>query len=457
VRKSKQTTKQYHDRMNILALDVGSSSVKAAVLDAATATARGDIAHVPLTLETPTPDAAELHADHLWEVVATAARAAVRSAGVAGKGGDDVAGVGLSTFAPGLVLLGEDDRPLAPIWTHLDRRARPAARQVWAHVGEELLAAIGNRPLPGGISALCWRQLLAADPYFTHRTKSYLHVNGWLAFHMTGTKAFDPANASFTGLFGTLTDQKWSSRWCDYFEVDPAWLPPIMDGAATVGNLRSTVAVEVGVPAGVPVKLGTADTSCAMLAAEMAAGELLHVVGTTQVLAAFADKPAPSPRRLTRLFGVGARFLQVTHNPVGGAALDWIHQLCFREQPKEVFFGKTIAQAREHRPRVTLDPPFLGGDRLEIEAHRAAFRDLELTTDRLDLLAALLDAMVRRHYEALANLGQGLSFRRIFLTGGGADTIRQLIPEYQKSSIHELEEGSLRGVARLFQPLAVER
>ncbi len=439
--------------MNILALDVGSSSVKAAVLDAATATARGDIAHVPLTLETPAPDAAEIHAEHLWDTVVKAARAAVRNAGVAGQGSDDVAGVGLSTFMPGLVLLGQDDRPLAPIWTHLDRRARPAARQVWAHVGEEFLATTGNRPLPGGMSAICWRQLLAADPYFTHRTKSYLHVNGWLAFHMTGVKAFDSANASFTGLFGTLTDQNWSPRWCEYFEVDPAWLPPILDGADTAGNLRSAVAAELGVPAGVPVKIGTADTSCAMLAAEMVPGDLLHVVGTTQVLSAFVDKPVPSPRRLTRCFGVGSRFLQVTHNPVGGAALDWIHQLCFREQSKEEFFGNTIREARGSAGRVALDPPFLGGDRLEIEAHRAAFRDLELTTDRLDLLAALLDAMVRRHYEALANLGQGTNFRRIFLTGGGADTLRQLIPEYQACPIHELNEGSLRGVARLFLPL----
>jgi xylulokinase len=268
---------------------------------------------------------------------------------------------------------------------------------------------------------------------------------------MTGTKAFDLANASFTGLFGTLTDHAWAQRWCDYFEVDRAWLPPIVAGDTTIGPLRAEVASELGVPAGVPVKLGTADTSSAILAAGMREGDLLHSVGTTQVLAVLTDKPVPGPQRLTRFLGVGKSYIHVTHNPVGGVALDWVRQLCFREQPEAEFYTRTIAEALGRGTRVTLDPPFLGGDRLEIEAHRAAFRDLELTTDRLDLLAALLQAMVRRHREALVNLGQGTDFRRIFLTGGGADVLRQLLPEYHSERVQPLEDGALRGVARLFE------
>jgi sugar (pentulose or hexulose) kinase len=189
------------------------------------------------------------------------------------------------------------------------------------------------------------------------------------------------------------------------------------------------------------------------------------------VLAAFTKKPVPAPSRLTRLFGVGPGFIHVTHNPVGGVALDWLHELCFRDQTREDFFATTVPKAVDkyfarqdaHLPlsagcqpaflgtRVTLDPPFLGGDRLEIEAHRAAFRDLELTTDRLDLLAAVLEAMVRRHRQAVEALGQGPSFRRIFISGGGADLVRRLLPEYQTAAVHEIEEASLRGVAKLFE------
>src|SRR5439155_905898 len=146
-----------------------------------------------------------------------------------------------------------------------------------------------------------------------------------------------------------MTEQSWSPRWCDYFEIDPSWLPRVVSGDTTFGTLRSAAATHLGVPAGIPVKLGTADTSCAMLAAGMQPGDLLHSMGTTQVL------------------------------------------------------------------------------------------------------AAVLEARVRRHQEAVANLGVGSDFKRIFLAGGGAHIAQKLIPEYQRADVRVLDEGSLLGVGRLFQ------
>jgi xylulokinase len=429
--------------MHVLALDVGTSSVKAAVLDVQSSLPAGPVAHVPYELDHPTPDAAEVPAERLWNAVASAAREAAWSSG-------PVEAVGLSTLMPALVLLNRAGQPLGPIWTHLDRRARPVARQVWAAVGPEFLRTVGNRPLPGGITALCFKQQLNQDPYLHHRTRSYLHLNGWLAFHMTGERAFDRGNACYTGVYGTLTNQAWSPRWCEYFEVDLEWLPPVVSGDATAGTLRAEVAAELGVPAGLPVKIGTADTTSAMLAVGLGYGDLLHEVGTTQVLAVLTANPQPSTLHLTRQFGVGDGFMRCAHNPVGGAALDWIHKLCFSDQDDQTFYDQTIPAARQRTTRVTLDPPFLGGDRLEIEASRAAFRDLTLTTDRMDLVAAILHAMQRGHHNALAALDTGNRFRRVFLSGGGAEVVGQLI-DYPGASVEILDEGSLRGVAALFQ------
>lgn len=429
--------------MRILALDVGTSSVKAAVLEVSSTVAVGPIAHVPYATDHPTPEAAEIPADRLWSAITSASRQASNHT-------VGIAGIGLSCLTPGLILLDKADRPLLPIWTHLDRRSRASARQVWAAVGNEFLATVGNRPLPGGISAVSWRQQLLEHLTLIREVRSYLHVNSWIGLRMTGERAFDPANASFTGLYGTLTDQCWSEHWCSYFQVDPRWLPPVVCGRTSIGHLRSAVAAELGVPAGIPVKLGTADTTCAMLAAGIQPGDLMHVVGTTQVLAALTEKPHPSPKRLTRQFGVGDSFIHATHNPVGGAALDWLYHLCFLDQSESVFFSQTVPAALNCTSRVRLDPAFLGGDRLEIEAHRAAFRDLTLATSREDLLAALLQAMRQHHREALSHLGLGDHWKNVYLTGGGAEVIHRLLPEYADASVHFVEEASLRGVARLF-------
>src|SRR5579871_4867383 len=102
--------------MHILALDIGTSSVKAAVLDVATASPVGAIAHVAYELDHPQPEAAVLDPDRLWAAVIDAAREAARPA-------DAVQGLGISCLTPGLVLLDRGDHPVVPIVTHLDRRS----------------------------------------------------------------------------------------------------------------------------------------------------------------------------------------------------------------------------------------------------------------------------------------------------------------------------------------------
>jgi xylulokinase len=428
--------------MNVLAIDVGTSSVKAAVVAVESAQPVGPICRAGYTLDHPQPDAAVLCPDRLWQAAGQAARQA--SAGL------EVAGVGLSCLAPAWLLLDRHDQPLTPIVTHLDRRARPLARRLWHDCGPEFLRTAGNKPLPGGLSGIACAWILQQQPQLRQQTRRLLHLNGWLGLRLSGEAAFDPGNASFTGLFETLGRQTWSERLCQLLDLDLRWLGPVLPGDSTLSPLRPEAAEHLGLPRGIPVKLGLPDTSSAMLAAGMRPGELLHVVGTTQVLAAFAPAPAPAENHLTRLFGVGEVFIHVTHNPVGGVALDWLYHLCFRDQSAEEYYSRTLPGVLERATPVVLDPPFLGGDRLQLDPSSAALRFLSLSTDRLDVAAAILQAMQRHHEQARLALGLGPHFDRVYLTGGGAEIVEQIIPEYRQRKPVRLREGSLCGVARLF-------
>ena len=429
---------------HILALDIGTSSVKAAVLDRRTGDPAGPVAKVDYDLAHPTPDAAEVDAGHLWDAISQAATAALESAPAPG-------GVGLSTLTPALVLLDAAGRPVAPIRIHLDRRSRPVARRVLADRGPAFLAETGNRPLPGGISAVTYAQLATDLPAVPGRVAHYLHANGWVAWKLTGRFGFDPGSAGFTGLFGTLTDQQWSAEWCGYFGVNRAWLPPVLDGRATVGGLTADAANAWGLAAGVPVKLGVPDTSSAMLAVGLGPGELLHVVGTTQVLGVITPTPAPAADRLTRRLGAGPAFVAIVHNPVGGVALDFLHQLAFRDVPAADFFDRAVPAAADRPTAVKLDPPYLGGDRLQVEPRAAGFTGVTLGTTRDDLLAAVVAAMRAGHTAALATVGfDPAAGGRVYLTGGGAEVVRRVLPEYARAAVTMVTEGSLRGCARLF-------
>src|SRR5262249_37659766 len=95
--------------MHILALDVGTSSVKATRLDVERAAPAGPVARAAYELDHPTPDAAVIPPERLWHALMTAAREASQ-----GSGGRGVDGVGLSSLTPALVLLDEADQPLPP-------------------------------------------------------------------------------------------------------------------------------------------------------------------------------------------------------------------------------------------------------------------------------------------------------------------------------------------------------
>src|SRR5439155_3148031 len=97
-------------------------------------------------LEHPTPDAAEVSPEKLWAAIDQAAVAAVAAAG------KPVEAVGFAAMTPALVLLDSRDNPLSPVWTHLDRRARPQAHKTQDEAGDEFLRTVGTRPLPGGTS-----------------------------------------------------------------------------------------------------------------------------------------------------------------------------------------------------------------------------------------------------------------------------------------------------------------
>jgi xylulokinase len=427
--------------MYVLALDVGTTFVQAAVLETESGKViGGGLARAEFAVSSSSPETAEIPWEGLWQALAQAARTATRHA-------PEVEAVGMAGWAPGLVLVNHQDQPGRPIHLPRDRRARPAARQVDAVVGAEMLATTGQRPIPGAMTAITYRQLLFQDPYVAHEIKSFLHVNGWLGLHLTGERGFDPYNASCTGLYNTLTDRTWSPRWCDYFEIEPAWLPKVRPASDTLGTVRSAVAAEIGVPPGIPVKVGAASIVSAMLAVDMKPGDLWHAEGNTQLLAVLADSPRPDPKRFIRHLERD-RFIYVTHNPVGGAALNWLKELCFREQSEEEFFTRTLAEAQARATRVQFDPPFLSGDPMEIEARRASVRDLELSSDRLDVLAGFLSALSRRHQEALAALEKSDPVGAVFWTGTGVQRIKPLL--YPNAEVQEFDNGSLFGIARLF-------
>src|SRR5256712_35571 len=177
--------------MSLLAIDVGSSSVKTAVL------CDGKVAGKITRAFFPTShDGVRVEVDP--RAILKAVRESVAALGSAAKRADAVT---LAVMSPAWVAMDAAGKPLTPVITHQDRRSVEVAKRIEQRVGKERhLRLAGTRPFPGGIASTSWAWFLEDEPALMRRIDLAGNLNTFLHRQMTGARVTDPSNASFTGL-----------------------------------------------------------------------------------------------------------------------------------------------------------------------------------------------------------------------------------------------------------------
>ena len=275
-----------------LGLDLGTSAVKALLVGddgAVLATGRA-----PCTVDTPAAGWAEA-TPGAW---LTAARDAVAQVGA-----PEVEAIGLAGQMHGVVLCDEAGEPVRPAILWPDTRA-VAEAATWP--------ARGNPPAPGFAGPiLAW--LAAHEPEALRRARWALQPKDWLRLTLGAPAATEPSDASATLLWDLEADG-WAR--------DDPLLPPVRPSAAVAGELRSDA---LGLPRGIPLVHGAADTAAALL---VAGGRMLNL-GTGAQLAQRVDEPLPAVEAPTchrfRAAGDGWYALAAVQN--AGLALDWARRV----------------------------------------------------------------------------------------------------------------------------------
>ncbi len=133
----------------ILAVDVGTQSLKASVVDRELVVLES--AKISYSPEVKSKNRVEIEAEVLWDAFLRGCKRL--------KLGSEIGALSFSTLCPSLLAMDSEGIPLSPIILHLDRRSHRQA--VWAlkRVGEgRFLETAGNLPIPGGMSltSLLW-------------------------------------------------------------------------------------------------------------------------------------------------------------------------------------------------------------------------------------------------------------------------------------------------------------
>jgi xylulokinase len=428
----------------VLVIDAGTSSVKAGLVDCQGRVLARSVRRYSYTI--PAPHAVELDFENLWSRTADAVRELATA-------GHEIHAIGLSVLCPGLVPLDTDGVPLRPAIIHMDRRSVRCARAALQAVGKDrFLSVAGNLPFPGGISLTSALWVKSEEPEIYRRTRCFGHTNTFLAHRLTGAWGMDPSNASFTGLYNTLDASGWNAALVTDLGLETDRLPPIVDSAAVVGVVLPDVAARTGLPVGVPVVMGAADTACAALGADVITeGDILNSTGTVEVMVLATAHPVASERYLVRAHAIPGMWLIMNILSAGGEAVEWVRRTFYSEMDREEFFSRHLPRVIAAEDGGVRMSPYLSGDRTSFTQRLASYRRIGLGTTRDDFLQATCRATVDemrkrfRYYEA-----GWRSSGRIRTTGGGSQALMDLKARcFPGMTWEEVPDATIRGAARL--------
>jgi xylulokinase len=327
----------------------------------------------------------------------------------------------------GVVLVGGDGSPLRPAILWADGRS---ARELEAYevVGEEAMRRLAN-PLAAGMAgpSLLWLRDNEPDAYSSARWA--LQPKDWLRLRLTGEIHSEPSDASATLLYDVEGD-RWDGELVETLGLNPDLLAPLAPSASVAGTLTRDAAESLGLPPGIPVAVGGADTAVAMLGSGLTEpGGAQLTVGTGAQVVVAREPFSPDPNRRTHLFrtvrardddvSAGTRFYAMAAIQNAGLALEWVRGIL------GVTWEEVHAEAFSVAPGsggVTF-VPYLSGERTPVfdPAARGTWTGLGLGHTRAHLLRAAMEGVAFAIHDGLKALeAAGEDVPEVRLAGGGA-------------------------------------
>jgi glycerol kinase len=403
----------------ILAIDQGTSSTKALLVDA-----RGDVvarAVAPVSEQQPRPGWVEQDAAELWQSVRAAARDCVDPA-VAHR----VEAVGLSTQRESLVLWDRHTgEPLGPLVSWQDQRTTARCRDLLATGAAPLVRSASGLPLDPMFSALKAAWLL--DTYDPARRRARAGdlclgtVDSWLLSRFGGDHVVEIGNASRTQLLN-VDSLQWDSQLLDVFAVSEQVLPRVV---ASCGDFPAVRGLDP-VPDGTPVRAVLGDSHAAMFAhAGWRPGVVKATYGTGSSVMALGDNGADQRAggtsggrhglcRSVAWDMTGPAFAVEGNIRAAGRTLSWLADLFGVDE--QVLLDEVAATPG----RVQFVPAFggLGAPWWEPDA-LAVLAGLTLDTRRGELVSAALHAVAHQVEDVVDAIAATIGDIRQLLCDGG--------------------------------------
>ena len=242
--------------MYLLGLDLGSSSVKAALVDARSGKTLC-ISHAPETemdIAAPRPGWAEQDPETWWENCRNAIQKLLRRTEISPA---DIAAIGISYQMHGLVTIDGAGKAVRPAIIWCDSRAVDIGDRAFRDIGEDYcLRHYLNGP--GNFTASKLKWVMENEPDCYERIRYFMLPGDYLAFRMTGEPLTTISGLS-EGILWDFAENGAARRLLDHYGIDRSMLPPLAPTFGEQGRLTDAAAAFLGLKAGVPVTYRAGD------------------------------------------------------------------------------------------------------------------------------------------------------------------------------------------------------
>ena len=268
--------------MYLLGIDIGSSSVKASILNGETGEIAGTSFYPKneMTIVAKKSGWAEQQPELWWENLKLAILEAKSLAKISGE---EIVAIGISYQMHGLVVVDKQQNVLRPSIIWCDSRATEIGSKAFNEIGnEKCLNALLNSP--GNFTASKLKWVKENEPSVYEKIDKIMLPGDYIAMRLTG-EIRTTASGLSEGMFWDFRKNEVSELVLNYYGFGKELIPELVDTFGIQGQVSSKIAGELGLKAGTPMSYRAGDQPNNALSLNVLnPGEIATTAGTSGVV-----------------------------------------------------------------------------------------------------------------------------------------------------------------------------
>lgn len=335
---------------------------------------------------------------------------------ISGVDASEVKGISFSGQMHGLVMLDGDDNVIRPAILWNDGRSTKEVDYLNNEIGKDyLLDNTGNIAFAGFTAPkLLW--VYNNEPKNFRRAEKICLPKDYVAYMLSGVFATDTSDAAGTLYFDTK-NRCWSEKMLQLCHITEAKLPKVYESYEAVGNIKPSIADELGLPRNTKIVIGAGDNAASAIGTGAVEDGSCNIsLGTSGTVFVLSDSFNCDRENAIHSFCSASGSYHYLACTLTAASCQkwWIEDILKSDYNADLndYIGKSQV----------LFLPYLMGERSPVNDTevRGTFANLSMNTTREEMSLSVLEGVsfsIKQNIEIIKSLGVNITESRI--CGGG--------------------------------------